>query len=136
MESIIIIRVSDPDGQVFQNILDAVNSGASTDPHIQNTELIFPGLRINMNTGIVGRDGGTVTIQLNNSEYRILCHLAQYPNRIFTKDQLYTAVYNEPCYHTNTVPTTIWRLRNKLGRDTPFIKTVVGFGYKFEIPKK
>lgn len=130
---IIIIRVSDPEGQIFQGVLDALNS-SSLDPHIHNMLLIFPGLRINMNTGVVEREG--LPIQLNNSEYRILCQMAQYPNRIFTKDQLYTAVYGEPCYHTNTVPTTIWRLRNKLGRNPSFIKTVVGFGYKFEIPEE
>ena len=132
MENIIIIRVPDPDGEIFQKVIDAVNSGAAHAPHISSTELIFPGLRINMNTGIVERHG--LPVQLNNSEFRILCHMAQYPGHIFTKDQLYTAVYGEDSYNTNTVPTIIWRLRNKLGREPPLIKTVVGFGYKFEIP--
>lgn len=134
MENIIIIRVPDPDGDVFRKVIGAVGVGGENTSHISNVEFTFPGLRIDMSTGTVERDG--IPIQLNNSEYRILCHMVQNPGRIFTKDQLYTAVYGEPCYHTNTVPTTIWRLRNKLGRDPSFIKTVVGFGYKFEISEE
>ena len=133
MENIIIIRVPDPNGNIFPKIVDAVNSGISENSHINNIELIYPGLRINMKTGIVERDG--LQLQLNNSEFRILCHLAQYPGHIFTCDQLYTAVYGEFAYNSNSVPTIIWRLRNKLGREPPFIKTVVGMGYKFEIPE-
>lgn len=134
MEDIIIIRLPDPDGEAFRKIIDAISAGGVAAPPINRVEFIFPGLRINMSTGIVERNG--LQIQLNNSEFRILCHLVQHPGRIFTKDQLYEAVYGEPCYHTNTVPTTIWRLRNKLGRDPQLVKTVVGFGYKFEIPTK
>lgn len=128
MENIIIIRLPDPEGDIFRKVINVIGVGGENTPHINNNvEFVFPSLRVNMNMGIVERDG--LQIQLNNSEFRILCHLVQNPGRIFSKDQLYTAVYGEPCYHTNTVPTAIWRLRNKLGRDPQLIKTVVGFGY-------
>lgn len=133
MENIIIIRVPDPNGNIFPKIVDAVNSGISENSHINNIELIYPGLRINMKTGIVERNG--IQIQLNNSEFRMLCHMAQYPGHIFTKDQLYAAIYGELAYNSNSVPSIICRLRNKLGREPQIIKTVGGLGYKFEIPK-
>lgn len=132
MEDIIIIRLPDPNGDTFRKIIEAVGIGEKDAPHINNAEFVFPGLKINMSTGIVEQDGRR--IQLNNSEFRVLCHLVQHPGRIFTKDQLYMAIYGEPCYNTNTMPTTIWSLRKKLGRDSQMIKTMVGFGYKFEIP--
>ncbi len=132
MGEIIIIRVLHPDETVFERVIVAVNGDSEQHSNISSIELIFPGLRINMDKGIVTRND--FPIQLNNCEYRLLCHFARYPGRIFTKDQLYEAVYGEPCYHTNTIPTAIWRLRNKIGRDPQFIKTVVGIGYKFEIP--
>lgn len=134
MGNIIVILVPDPDGKIFEEIVNVVNSETTQPSHADHSKLVFPGLSIDMDTGIVIHNG--ISIPLTNSEFRILCHMAQSPGRIFTKDQLYTAVFGEQAYNTNTVPTVIWRLRKKLGRNPLFIKTVVGLGYKFEPPNE
>lgn len=63
--------------------------------------------------------------------------MAGHPGRIFSKEQLYYAIYGEEGYDTNAIPTAIWRLRSKLEKDPRkpvLIKTVIGMGYKFEVP--
>ncbi len=90
----IIIRVPDPDGDVFQRVVDVVNNSAPQNiTRPDDTELVFPGLRISPYTGMVVYDGQQ--IRLNTSEFRILCHLARHPGRIFSKEQLYYAIYGE-----------------------------------------
>lgn len=140
MDHIIIIRATDPDGKLFESIKKMLDSAkteivdfASEDDYI----LSFPGLTINIRSGEVFRDG--IPVYLNCGEFSVLCYLAQRPNRIFTRDQLYQAVYGEDCFSSNTVSSIICRLRRKLEadpRDPTYIKTKVGLGYKFEIPKK
>lgn len=112
----IIIRVPDPDGDVFQRVVDVVNNSAPQNiTRPDDTELVFPGLRISPYTGMVVYDGQQ--IRLNTSEFRILCHLARHPGRIFSKEQLYYAIYGEEGYDTNAIPTAIWRLQSKLEKD-------------------
>lgn len=82
MGEIIIIRVLHPDETVFERVIAAVNGDSEQHSNISSIELIFPGLRINMDKGIVTRND--FPIQLNNCEYRLLCHFARYPGRIFT----------------------------------------------------
>ena len=75
-------------------------------------------------------------IRLNHSEYSILYCMAKSPGRIYTREQLYAAVWGEEYqYGMTTVDNTIWRLRKKLESDPRhpiFIKTVFRFGYKLD----
>lgn len=137
MEHIIIIRLVDPGGQVFQQIMNVIRNSQCQVEVIDTTELSFPGLKINLDTGVVICDGKR--LKLNHSEFSVLCHMAEHPGRIFSNDQLYMAVYGEQPYGTNTVPTIICRLRSKLERnprEPQYIRTVVGQGYKFEPPEE
>ena len=139
-DEIIVIRASDPDGKIYKSIIETlanVNKEEIDIPSSKSTELSFPGLEIRMSSGIVLRDNQPV--KLTYGEYSILCYLAQRPNYIFSKDQLYTAVYGENHYYSNTIQNTICRLRNKIEPDPhhpTYIKTVVGLGYKFEVHDK
>ena len=76
-------------------------------------------------------------VSLTELEYRILLIMAQNPNKIFTIQNLYESVWQEPYMYTsgNTVMVHIRRLRIKI-EDNPqkpeMICTVWGKGYRLE----
>lgn len=72
-------------------------------------------------------------LTLTTKEFDILYYLASSPNQVFSKDQIYEAVwgYNE-CGDDNSVTVYINRIRCKLDvYSLDYIKTVWGAGYKF-----
>lgn len=77
----------------------------------------------------------TSPVPLTSKEYKLLCFLAENPQRVFTKKQIYGHVWDEDfLYDDNTIMALISRLRKKLeaGTGTPrFIQTVWGIGYRF-----
>ena len=68
-------------------------------------------------------------------EYGALCCLAASPGRVFTKEQIFEAVWSmesESCQ--SNVTNVICNLRKKIEPDNKnptYIKTVLGIGYKF-----
>ena len=78
---------------------------------------------------------GDHEVCLSAKEFDILYMLYSDPDIAYTKEQIYEAVWHEPsngCFHA--VENTIFQIRKRLrdysaGHD--FIKTVIGFGYKF-----
>ncbi len=74
-------------------------------------------------------------IELNAKEYMLLKYLMENAERVFTKKQLYKAVWNEDIYYDdNTVMVHISHIRNKIETDPKnpeYIKTIRGIGYKF-----
>mgnify|MGYP000860501853 FL=1 len=73
-------------------------------------------------------------IELNAKEYKLLLHLMENPERVFTKKQLYNAVWDDDYYYDdNTIMVHISHLRNKIETDSQnpeYIKTIRGLGYK------
>jgi hypothetical protein len=71
------------------------------------------------------------TIALSAKEYGILCVLASDPDRLFTKADLYRAVWesNLAQVTTRTVDSHVARLRAKLG-GAPWVENVWGRGYR------
>ena len=73
-------------------------------------------------------------IELNAKEYKLLLHLMKNPEKVFTKKQLYSAVWDdEYFYDDNTIMVHISHLRNKIEADSQnpeYIKTIRGIGYK------
>ena len=138
MDEIIIIRPPDPDGSVFQAVMDALNgkraevvdvaAPATSVLRIGELEIHHKHRRVLM----AGRE-----VELNHGEYAMLYCMASSPGQVFSKAQLYEAAWGEEYLHgTNSVENTIWRLRRKLEEDSKhlaYIKTVVGAGYKIEI---
>ncbi|TDL77454.1 response regulator transcription factor [Rhodococcus qingshengii] len=78
-------------------------------------------------------------LELTLKEYELLHYLAQNKNRVLTRDQLLSAVWNyEFAGDTRIVDVHISHLREKIEKDTKkpsYIKTVRGLGYKLEEPK-
>lgn len=73
-------------------------------------------------------------IELTAKEFEILKLLLQNPKRVYTKEQLYSLVWNDAyCGDENAVNVHISRLRNKIEDDSRkprYVLTVWGIGYK------
>ena len=135
MDEIIVIRAADPDGSVFQAVMDAlkgkraevvdVSNLSASVLHIGDLEIHHEQRRVL----IAGRE-----VELNYGEYAMLYCMASSPGHVFSKAQLYEAAWGEEYLHgTNSVENTIWRLRKKLEEDPRhpiYIKTVFRSGYK------
>ncbi|MEN6325911.1 MAG: response regulator transcription factor [Syntrophomonas sp.] len=73
--------------------------------------------------------------KMTAKEYELLVFLACNPNIVFTKEQLYDAIWGENYYgDTATVPVHIQRIRKKIEKDPAdprYIETLWGSGYRF-----
>ena len=139
MEEIIVIRAADPDGSVFQAVMDALKGKRAEVVDVSNLSasmLRIGDLEIHHEQGRVLMAGREV--ELNHGEYAMLYCMASSPGQVFSKAQLYEAAWGEEYLHgTNSVENTIWRLRRKLEEDPrhpAYIKTVVGTGYRLDYP--
>ncbi len=76
-----------------------------------------------------------VQIDTPPKEMELIYHLANNPNRVFTRDQLLDEVWGFDYYgDSRTVDVHVKRLREKIqGNDKWQIETVWGVGYKFEV---
>lgn len=78
-------------------------------------------------------------IELTAKEFDILALLITHPKRVFTYELIMELVWNEDnsYYSRKAVNNHVSNLRKKLKitPDSPdYIKSVVGVGYKFEVP--
>ena len=140
MDEIIVIRAADPDGSVFQAVMDALKGKRAEmiDVVEQSASVLRIGdLEIHHEQRRVLMAGREV--ELNHGEYAMLYCMASSPGHVFSKAQLYEAAWGEEYLHgTNSVENTIWRLRKKLEpdpRNPIYIKTVIGMGYKMVVPE-
>ena len=73
-------------------------------------------------------------IDLDAKEYLLLLFFMEHPEKVFTKRQLYQAVWNGEYYEDdNTVMVHISRLRSKIEAEPQkprYLKTIRGIGYK------
>ena len=93
------------------------------------------GLRVNLDFNQVFADGEEK--ELSTIEYKLLLLMMQHPRRIFSAQQLYESIWEEPYFYTcsNTVMVHISKLRAKIEQDPQQprrIATVWGKGYRFE----
>lgn len=78
-------------------------------------------------------------IFLTSIEYKILELLMSNPNRVFSVDEIYERVWNEPAIETKTVTVHIRRIREKIeiNPNKPiYLQVAWGLGYKFVSPKR
>ena len=123
-----------------EEIIDAVMSviddfGIDTQLKAVNSDpkLLFHGLYIDVHKRIVVREDNE--IELTYTEFEILQLLAQNPGRVFSKEQIYDMVWQEPYSGDyNIVMSHISHIREKIEDDPShpvYIQTVWGVGYKF-----
>lgn len=79
-------------------------------------------------------------LEFTPKEFELLVYLLENKNRVLTRDQLLSSVWNyDFAGDTRIVDVHISHLRDKIeenSRKPIFIKTIRGLGYKFEEPKK
>jgi DNA-binding response OmpR family regulator len=74
------------------------------------------------------------TLELTPKEYDLLLYFIQNNGLLVTREQILNYVWNyDYSGDLRTVDTHIKQLRAKLGEECRYIKTVHGFGYKFEV---
>ena len=100
--------------------------------HTPDAVCCFKNLTLNRDTLEVKVKGQQIS--LTKREYLILELLLSNPNKVFTKNNIFDAVWNEEYYtEDNTVNVHISNLRQKLKKADPdeqYIQTVWGIGFK------
>lgn len=100
----------------------------------EETYIERAGIRINEGFNEVYVNGKNV--ELSDIEYNILLLLIKYPEKIFSAQNLYESIWNEPYFYNcnATVMVHIRKLRVKIEQDSKnpqLIMTVWGKGYRF-----
>ena len=96
-------------------------------------KICLPGLEISISEMQAICEGNPV--MFSHKEFRLLSHLAQHPGWVFTKEQIYEAVWDDiPVSVDAKVECMIYSIRKKLRTytDRKYIRTVWGVGYKFD----
>ncbi|MDD3477700.1 MAG: response regulator transcription factor [Candidatus Izemoplasmatales bacterium] len=92
------------------------------------------GLKIDLDNYEAFLDGNPLYLTLK--EYLILKLFVTHPNHVFTKEHIYSKVWNEPYFENdNVINVHMRRLREKIEKDPSnpeIIKTIWGIGYKYE----
>lgn len=104
-------------------------------PLKENINVINIGaLELNKDSKEVYAEGNPV--KLTPLEFKILELLMNNPNRVFSIEQIYEIVWNEPAYNNvDTVSVHIRRIREKIEinpKEPRYLKVVWGIGYKIE----
>ncbi len=100
----------------------------------ENTEkrvpaLTFSKLEIYLKEQVVYYSGEL--IPMSHHEFFTLLYLAQHPGWVFSKKQIYEAVWKGSGDGGAAVTNVVSQIRRKIG--DKYIRTVIGSGYKFEI---
>ena len=104
------------------------------EPEQEQRYIELAGIRLNEEFNEVSVKG--TNVEFSDIEYNILRLLMKYPGKIFSAQNLYESVWNEPYFYNcnSTVMVHIRRLRVKIEEDPKnpkLILTVWGKGYRF-----
>jgi DNA-binding response OmpR family regulator len=121
--------------RVKANLAQFERIAASHDERTDKTELTAGPLRVNLQNHVVYVEGERV--EFKNREFELLVHLMHYPNRVFSKEQLYESLWGlDALGDIRTVAVHINRLREKIEKNPSrphLIQTVWGVGYRLSI---
>lgn len=98
------------------------------------TELVCGPFVLNRSTYRLTKDGRP--IDLTARELALLTCFLEHPGRVFTKAQLYEAVWNNPVVDENAVMVYVKRLRAKIEDDPSeprYLQTLREIGYAFNV---
>ncbi|WP_027625791.1 response regulator transcription factor [Clostridium lundense] len=100
-----------------------------------NNNIIIRGLEIYKDSRQVFINGKEVN--LAQKEFELLLHMAQYPNRVFGKDELFESIWGMDSLGDNaTVTVHIRKIREKIESnpsEPQYIETVWGVGYRVRV---
>lgn len=117
----------------FEELLARIRALIRRPTKAQNITIRIGTLEIDTKLFIVRRNGRE--IPLSNKEFMLLEYLMRNSNKILTKDQIISHVWNyDADILPNTIEVYIRNLRKKIDQpfapEKPLIQTVRGFGYK------
>ncbi|WP_066503590.1 response regulator transcription factor [Abyssisolibacter fermentans] len=119
--------------RVNSNIRRYTNYSNNEITQKNNTTIKIGGIELDDNSKEVIVDGEKVKV--TPIEYKILYLLMNNPNRVFSIEEIYEKVWQEPAYNPDTVTVHIGRIRNKIEinpKVPKYLKVVWGIGYKFK----
>ena len=131
----LILTFEDSEEEILNHIISCVNTGARVFQVIENakTNLSYGDIVILLDKRELFRK--QEKIDLSFIEFEILHLLMRSPGRVFSKEQIYDIIWNEPYSGDyNVVMRHICNIREKI-EDEPghpvYIQTVRGVGYRF-----
>lgn len=95
----------------------------------EKIELVVGPFSLDKNTLEISKNGEV--LPLTSKETKLLRMFLEHPNQVFTKEQLYAAVWNELVVDDNTIMVYVKRLRKKIEVDPKkpvYLVTVWGIG--------
>ena len=131
----LILTSEDSEEEILNHIVSYVSTGTKAFQVVENarTELRFDGLEIDVAKRLVRKQ--KQEIDLTFTEFEILHLLMRSPGRVFSKEQIYDIIWNEPYSGDyNVVMRHICNIREKIEDDPGqplYIQTVRGVGYRF-----
>ena len=132
---ILILSFEDGEEHIFNRLLSYANEEIEVLKHDDfcKEKLHFEGLCIDKYKRIVVRDENE--IELTYTEFEILLLLAQTAGIVFSKEQIYDSVWEEPYFGDyNIVMSHIRNIREKIENNPSkpvYIQPVWGVGYRF-----
>ena len=131
----LILTFEDSEEEILNHIISCVNTGARAFQVIENakTNLSYGDIVILLDKRELFRK--QEKIDLSFIEFEILHLLMRSPGRVFSKEQMYDIIWNEPYSGDyNVVMRHICNIREKIEDDPGhplYIQTVRGVGYRF-----
>ena len=131
----LILTFEDSEEEIRNHIISCVNTGARAFQVIENakTNLSYGDIVILLDKRELFRK--QEKIDLSFIEFEILHLLMRSPGRVFSKEQIYDIIWNEPYSGDyNVVMRHICNIREKIEDDPGhplYIQTVRGVGYRF-----
>ena len=131
----LVLTFEDSEEEILNHIISCVNTGARAFQVIENakTNLSYGDIVILLDKRELFRK--QEKIDLSFIEFEILHLLMRSPGRVFSKEQIYDIIWNEPYSGDyNVVMRHICNIREKIEDDPGqpmYIQTVRGVGYRF-----
>lgn len=135
MEKLLIVSFNEAENKLFEHIKSVLLETCEFDLVLEACGTVEDtgDLKINVREQTVFYRGGA--IRLNHYEFCTLEYLGRHPNWIFTKEQIYEAVWKEAGENCGSaVANVISQIRRKLrqaGAEREYIQTIINQGYKF-----
>lgn len=139
MGKLLILSIHDHEEYILDKIMEVIEANPEL-CHVVSSypcnTLVFPGLELRLKERTVRRNGELVS--MTHREFTTLVYLANHPSWVFSAGQIYEEVWGKDSENCGTaVASVIGQIRKKLTPDMPkggYIRTVLGSGYKFEVP--
>jgi two-component system alkaline phosphatase synthesis response regulator PhoP len=100
------------------------------EPEVLNEEIKLKDITIDRERYVIIKDG--MEISLPKKEFELLLLLASKPNKVFTREEIFSRVWgNDVIVGDRTIDVHVRKIREKVGLKS--ITTIKGVGYKIEL---